>query len=309
MLVNVKELRKVEVEYEPVDPSEEKENDEQSDGDFSFPQGKKPWNEKQDPNDENGSGNKGKGSVSLKPKMVTKKPTDEEGLKKFWKQKLEEAKDRSAGSVPGNLLKAIERLLGVKIDWKAQLRKFVISMSSKSQYFLPNRRFLGGGNVLWGAKKKKENFETLVVISDTSGSVSDKELHQFVTEALGVMESFNPKETHLIWCDTRVYEPIDIIKKGEKFTVKHAPGRGGTSFIPPFEWIEKNLLGKKKLGPVLFFTDGYPNTGENGGWPTEDMFKIRSYSNKVFWIIIGNGSPNNDPSIKIPFGKRIDLVM
>lgn len=309
MLVNVKELRKVEVEYEPVDPNKI-ENEEIDGGELTpVPQGKKPWNEKQDPNDDKGPGGKGHGSASLKPRMVTKKPTDEEGLKKFWKQKLEEAKDRSAGSVPGNLLRAIESLLGVKIDWKGQLRKFVISMSSKSQYFLPNRRFLGGGNVLWGAKKKKENFETLVVISDTSGSIADVELHQFVTEALGVMENFNPKETYLIWCDTTVYEPIDIVKKGEKFNVKHAPGRGGTSFIPPFDWIEKNLLGKKKLGPILFFTDGYPNTGENGGWPTEDMFKIRSYSNKVFWIIVSKGSPNNDPSIKIPFGKRIDLVM
>jgi predicted metal-dependent peptidase len=309
MLVNVKELRKVEVEYEPLDPKDAEDQEGDDGSETPIPQGKKPWNEKQDPNGENGPGGKGKGLASLKPKMVTKKPTDEEGLRKFWKQKLEEAKDRSAGSVPGNLLRAIERLLGVKIDWKGQLRKFVISMSSKSQYFLPNRRFLGSGNVLWGAKKKKENFETLVVISDTSGSVADAELHQFVTEALGVMESFNPKETYLIWCDTTVYEPIDIVKKGEKFSVKHAPGRGGTSFIPPFEWIEKNLLGKKKLGPILFFTDGYPNTGVNGGWPTEDMFKIKSYSNKVFWIIIGKGSPNEDPSIKIPFGKRIDLVM
>ena len=305
MLVNVKELRKVEVEYEPEDPNDDQDQDQ--DTPPPPPGMKKPWNEKQDPDDKGKGG--GEGGSSMRPKMVMKKPTDEESLKKFWKQKLEEAKDRSAGSVPGNLLRAIERLLGVKIDWKGQLRKFVISMSSRSQYFLPNRRFLGGGNVLWGAKKKKENFETLVVISDTSGSVADHELHQFVTEALGVMESFNPKETYLIWCDTTVYEPIDIIKKGEKFDVKQAPGRGGTSFIPPFQWIENNLLGKKKLGPILFFTDGYPNTGENGGWPTEDMFKIRSYSNKVFWIIIGKGAPNDDPSIKIPFGKRIDLVM
>lgn len=308
MLINIEKLRKVEVEYEPEDPKEDT-NEEKEEGQGSLPsqQEKKHWNEKEDPNDSKGLGERG--LASLKPKMVTKKPTDENALRKFWKHKLEEAKDRSAGSVPGNLLRAIERLLGVKIDWKGQLRKFVISMSSKSQYFLPNRRFLGNGNVLWGSKKKKENFETLIVISDTSGSVADNELHQFVTEALGVMESFNPKETFLIWCDTTVYEPIDVVKKGEKFDVKHAPGRGGTNFIPPFEWIEKNILGKKKLGPILFFTDGYPNTGVNGGWPREDMFKIRSYSNNVFWIIIGKGSPNEDASIKIPFGKRIDLVM
>lgn len=308
MLINIEKLRKVEVEYEPEDPKKDT-NEEKEEGQGSLPsqQEKKHWNEKEDPNDSKGLGERG--LASLKPKMVTKKPTDENALRKFWKQKLEEAKDRSAGSVPGNLLRAIERLLGVKIDWKGQLRKFVISMSSKSQYFLPNRRFLGNGNVLWGSKKKKENFETLIVISDTSGSVADNELHQFVTEALGVMESFNPKETFLIWCDTTVYEPIDVVKKGEKFDVKHAPGRGGTNFIPPFEWIEKNILGKKKLGPILFFTDGYPNTGVNGGWPTEDMFKIRSYSNNVFWIIIGKGFPNEDASIKIPFGKRIDLVM
>ena len=91
----------------------------------------------------------------------------------------------------------IEKLLeGVKVDWKQELRKMMSSLSSKADYFLPNRRFLATG-AQWGSKKKKESFESLVIIADTSGSVSQKELEQFVSEAMDIMESFKPKETLL----------------------------------------------------------------------------------------------------------------
>jgi predicted metal-dependent peptidase len=240
--------------------------------------------------------------------LVSKKIDTVEDLKKFWEDKLEEAKDRHAGDIPGELMRAIEKLLGVKVDWKQELRKMMSSLSSKSDYFLPNRRFLATG-AQWGSKKKKESFESLVIIADTSGSVSQKELEQFVSEAMDIMESFKPKETFLIWCDTTVYEPVDVIKKGETWNYRKAYGGGGTSFIPPVVWIEENIIKKgKKLGPVLFFTDGEPNTGPNGGWPQETEYSIRSYVNKFFWIILGEGGVPRK-HVKVPFGKRIDLIM
>jgi predicted metal-dependent peptidase len=271
------------------------------------PEEEKPWNEKPDPNEKGGDG-PGKDGQGTKPKLVSKKIDTAEDLKKFWEDKLEEAKDRHGGDIPGELMRAIEKLLGVKVDWKQELRKMVSSLSSKADYFLPNRRFLATG-AQWGSKKKKESFESLVIIADTSGSVSQKELEQFVSEAMDIMESFKPKETFLIWCDTTVYEPVDVIKKGETWNYRKAYGGGGTSFIPPVVWIEENIIKKgKKLGPVLFFTDGEPNTGPNGGWPLETEYSIRSYVNKFFWIILGEGGVPRK-HVKVPFGKRIDLIM
>lgn len=311
MQVNVKELRKVEVEYKPTPPPPKPPDG----GDPPPPpppgDDEKRWNEKNPP--EEGGGNAGKsprpGGSSMKPVLTTPKPTTADALKDKWRGLVESAKDRAAGSMPASLLRAIEILLAPKVDWRQNLRKFAQALANRSEYFLPSRRFLGSGSILWGAKKQKATFETLVIIGDTSGSIAPKELEQFVSETVDIMKLYNPKDTYLIWCDTTVYEPVDIVKKGEPWKVKEAPGGGGTSFIPPFAWIQKNILGKKKMGPVIFFTDGYPNTGPNGGWPQIEEYGIKGYSNKVLWVIVGKGMPNPDPSIKIPFGTRIDLVM
>jgi predicted metal-dependent peptidase len=311
MKFSVKDLRKIEVEYEPTPPPPPPPPGEDPQPPPPLPpmppEEEKPWNEKPDPNEKGGDG-PGKDGQGTKPKLVSKKIDTAEDLKKFWEDKLEEAKDRHAGDIPGELMRAIEKLLGVKVDWKQELRKMISSLSSKADYFLPNRRFLATG-AQWGSKKKKEAFESLVIIADTSGSVSQKELEQFVSEAMDIMESFKPKETYLLWCDTTVYEPVDVIKKGETWNYRKAYGGGGTNFIPPVVWIEENIIKKgKKLGPVLFFTDGEPNTGPNGGWPQETEYSIRSYVNKFFWIILGEGGVPRK-HVKVPFGKRIDLIM
>jgi hypothetical protein len=320
MQVNVKELRKVEVEYKPTPPPPPPPPGSEPPPPPPPPppgEDEKKWNEKQDPRDQGGGvshtgglpgGGKSKPGA-MKPVLTTAKPTTADALKDLWRQQVESAKDRAAGSMPASLLRAIEILLAPKVDWRQNLRKFAQALANRSEYFLPSRRFLGSGSILWGAKKQKATFETLVIIGDTSGSIAPKELEQFVSEAMDIMKMYNPKDTYLIWCDTTVYEPVDVVKKGEPWKVKHAPGGGGTSFIPPFAWIQKNILGKKKMGPVIFFTDGYPNTGPNGGWPQIDEYGIKGYSNKVLWVIVGQGMPNTDPSIKIPFGTRIDLVM
>ena len=278
-----------------------------------------PWNEEPD-GDERGGGEGGGGikippgggggggeGEATKPKLVSKKIDTIEGLEGLWKKLIEEAKSKHGGDLPGEMMRAIEKLLGVKINWTRELKRMINSLSSKTDYSVPNRRFLSTG-VQWGVKKRNESFESLVVIADTSGSVSEEELTQFVTEAMGVIEEFSPKETYLIWCDSTVYEPVEIIKSGQAWNYKKAYGGGGTSFIPPVAWIEENIIKKgKKLGPVLFFTDGYPNSGPNGGWPKSEEYSIKKYVNKFFWIIIGKGSPAAD--VKVPFGRRIDLIM
>ena len=322
MKFNVNEIRKVMVEYEPnpVTPPPP----------GTPPPGPTPpppppvdpqWNEK--PDDGEGGEGGGGGVIKIgpgggggtspapeeatKPKLVSKKIDTIEALEGFWKKLVEEAKSKHGGDLPGEMIRAIEKLLGVKINWTRELKRMINSLSSKTDYSVPNRRFLSTG-VQWGVKKRNESFESLVVIADTSGSVTPEELTQFVTEAMSVIEEFSPKETYLIWCDSTVYEPVEIIKSGQAWNYKKAYGGGGTSFIPPVAWIEENIIKKgKKLGPVLFFTDGYPNSGPNGGWPKSEEYSIKKYVNKFFWIIIGKGSPAKD--VKVPFGRRIDLIM
>jgi len=221
---------------------------------------------------------------------------------KDWRDDVQRARQRNAGSIPGALKGILDDMFSKPvIDWKILLKKFVNKMAAKVEYFMPNKRFLGGGDVLWGSKRKKEGFESLIIIADTSGSIGKNELQQFISETQNIMKEHKPKETYLIWCDATLYLPVDILKgTNDLWKMREPRGGGGTDFRPPFKWIQENLLGKKKIGPIVYFTDGF------GPFPSLGEYGTDKYAKNVFWVIISPRRPNKD--IEIPFGTKLDLV-
>jgi predicted metal-dependent peptidase len=219
-----------------------------------------------------------------------------------WEEFVKDVYNRNAGRMPGGLARLLgDMIRPPKLDWKEKLKKFVSSVGSKIAYKLPSRRFLGSGSIQWGTKKIKSAIDTCVIISDTSGSMSEEEIAQHMGEAADIVNNLQPKETYLIFCDSAISGPVYLFRRGEKFKVPPPSGRGGTSFVPPFVWIQDNVLKKgKKLGPVVYFTDGY------GDFPSEKDWGLPSYKNNVFWVITGADRPNE--TIKTPFGQRADLV-
>lgn len=252
-----------------------------------------------DNDDEMGAGNE----PDNKPRITEIEPENVEELKEKWKREIE--KVRKAGNLPPEMQKSLDKAHAKKVDWKGSLQRFVHGLSQRREYFMPNKRFLSRGDILWGSKRVKEGFDAITLIVDTSGSISEKELEVFINEAYAIIEKFNPKKTYVLFFDTTVKEPITVVERGDNIKVAKAYGGGGTSFLEPFQWIQENLLGKISMGPVIFFTDGYPTVG---GWPNREQFDIRTYESKVMWIIIHKDFPNTDPRIKIPFGVRNDLV-
>jgi hypothetical protein len=143
-------------------------------------------------------------------------------------------------------------------------------------------------------------------------------LQTCVNETIDIMSKFKPKETYVLWCDNTVYEPVDIIKGKQDYPIlKEAPGRGGTDYRPPLDWIEKNLIQKgKKIGPVIFFGDGFPNAS-GVPWPLMGQYQIQRYADRFFWGIISKKRPWSGDSAGpapmnkggVPFGRKIDVVM
>jgi hypothetical protein len=219
-----------------------------------------------------------------------------------WEEFVKDVYNRNAGRMPGALARLIGDLIRPpKLDWKEKLKKFVSSVGSKTTYKLPNRRFLGSGSIQWGSKKTKTSIDICVIISDTSGSMSEQEINQHMGEAAEIVNNLQPKETYIIFCDSQISGPVYLYKRGEKFKVPPPSGGGGTSFVPPFVWIEENVIKKgKKLGPVVYFTDGY------GDFPSEKNHGLPNYKDSVFWVISGDSRPNE--TIKTPFGQRADLI-
>lgn len=307
MKILIKDIRKVQIDTDTTsggdgdDKGGEKKNPPY---DILPPDQEKESKEKEEKGKNEGTPTESKTGEQDKLKIIDRPISNAEELAEEWKSKVVDAKNRNAGSMPGALLRRINTLINpVSIDWKTKLKKYVSDAVSSSKYTLPNKRFLGGGDVMWRSSSEKARLSSLIVASDTSGSVSPKELAQFVAESIDIVEKFKPKDTFLLWCDAAIYKPVDHYKRGEKVQPKDAPGGGGTSFDPPFKWIEEEFIDKgKKPGLIIYFTDGYPNYG----WPDKDNYKIKQYESKIIWVIIGQGGVNDQ--IKVPFGRRIDLI-
>jgi predicted metal-dependent peptidase len=72
----------------------------------------------------------------------------------------------------------------------------------------------------------------------TESTIQDIELQQFSAEISSILSGYK-STIHVVYCDqflrgSQTFNSEDLPIKLE------AKGGGGTSFIPPFEWVEKN---------------------------------------------------------------------
>ena len=227
---------------------------------------------------------------------------DPEKLGDYWDEALKESLTKNQGTLPENFKRRLMKLFKPQVDWKSALKRFIISLGEKHKYDLPHRRFIGNDDIQWTRAQTKSNFDTMVLMADTSGSIGQKELTGMVSEAYEIMSLFKPKEIRVIWCDSKVHLPVDKVTKSTMHLLNSPRGGGGTDFRPPFKWMQENMKSTVNLGPVLYFTDGY------GPFPTEKEFGIAGYKEKVIWVIVGTkGNFNTD--VHIPFGTRINLIL
>ena len=127
---------------------------------------------------------------------------------------------------------------------------------------------------------KRNTISKLLVALDTSGSVTDAQLRQFISEMNGLVHLC---QTDVIQFDTQLYgDPMTLSKKIKSFEVK---GRGGTDFAPPIKYfLDHNYDG------LIMFTDGY------APFPDVPVNK----RNKIMWCL-----DRRDEGVQIPYGKKI----
>jgi len=176
------------------------------------------------------------------------------------KQKVVQAAHsaRAQGKLPGNMESMIDDMLKPVVDWKSKLREhFERVFPSDYSWMRPNRRFLHEGLYLPGVEK--DGTGHIVVGVDTSSSVSDDEIKQFIGEINSICEDVVPEKVTVIYCHTNVWA-VDEFEADEDFTVRPRRG-GGTEFVPVFEEVERRGIQPKAL---IYLTDlgcnGYPTT-------------------------------------------------
>jgi len=250
------------------DPNE-RQDDQQGKG-----QGKEGQSE---PDDKDGSGSQ----TANKPHELS--PAEREELSEQWKNRLAAAAQaaRQAGKLSQSMLRWVDGLLAPSLPWRALLaRFFAINQRDDYSWRRPSRR--EGEAIL--PRLSSEGLEVIAAI-DTSGSISDDELREFVSELDALKGQVRARVT-LLACDYKIadnspweYEPWDTMALPED-----VEGGGGTDFRPVFDWVEKENRGPNLL---VYFTDA------------EGDFPKLAPDYPVIWLVKGKGS--------VPWGERVQL--
>jgi predicted metal-dependent peptidase len=126
--------------------------------------------------------------------------------------------------------------------------------------------------------KPGEQIDVVVAI-DTSGSISAKDLKDFLSEVKGIMESYDEYKIHVITWDTSVHNPQIFTSENLEGIESYEPGGGGgTEPHCVWDWLVDNAIEPKKL---IMFTDFC-----FFGWRPQE---VEPYCDTV-WIIKGNKS-------------------
>lgn len=200
---------------------------------------------------------------------------------KKWKRLMVEASTyaKQIGKLPAGLERFIGKLLEEKVNWKALLYKYISSeIPYDYSYSMPSKRSASVGCYM--PSIKRENIEIVVAI-DTSGSISQKDLTEFISEIVYLSRSFNNLKITIITCDADVQDvyTIDNGNINDVMDIK-IHGGGGTSFNPPVRWCIEN---KPNTRLLIYFTDGY------GDLSISSPFRI-------VWVL--NSGDSTDESIK-----------
>lgn len=175
-----------------------------------------------------------------------------------WKRAVQTAKDaaKAQGKMPAGLERFVDDLLRPKVPWNEKLRTAFIKKvgrEAKDWSRMHRRRYVSQGVIM--PAYKGFGAGTVVFVVDTSGSMSDEEIKQGLSECDAILTDCNPEFVILIGCDAAV-ETVHELGSGDSLA-GNAPactlgGGGGTSFIPPFEWLhERNI----RPDVLVYFTD------------------------------------------------------
>ena len=197
---------------------------------------------------------------------------------------LTEAKEQTEkkrGHVPGEMsaLIKVEQFVKQKFDWRGYVRRFTgtsTKVYTKKLQRKENRRF----PAFPGLKIKMRQHILLAI--DTSGSVSDSELEEFMNEIHHIYKT--GVDITIIQCDTKI-NSIEPYKGKNDLNVV---GRGGTEFDPVLEYYDANI---RKFTSLIYFTDG-------------ECYTSIKPKGKVLWVLSERSSMND----RLP-GKVIKLEL
>lgn len=210
-------------------------------------------------------------------------PADPGQLDEQWKSRLAAAAQaaRQAGKLSQSMMRLVDNLLAPQLPWRALLARYMMN-AARDDYSFQRTSRRDGEALMPRLYSQSVN---VIVVLDTSGSVTHDELQEFLSE-IDALKAQVRADVTLHACDDKldasgpwrfcVWQAIDLPEE--------ISGGGGTDFRPVFEWVEQGRLNPDLL---VYFTDA------------EGLFPEREPAYPVVWLVKGKA--------RTPFGIRIQL--
>jgi predicted metal-dependent peptidase len=208
---------------------------------------------------------------------------EKEQLSIQWRQRLAGAAQQAmqAGKLGGNLRRLVDHLLQPQLPWRMLLARYMTAVSRDDySYLRPSRR---EGEAIFPTLRSAQ--ADVVVALDTSGSIGESEMRDFVTEIDAIKGQVRARIV-LHACDARLasdgpwrFEPWESFELPRTLR-----GGGGTRFTPVFDWLRQEGCSPDLL---VYFTDA------QGEFPKQEP------PYPVIWLVKGRAG--------VPWGQRIQL--
>jgi len=211
-------------------------------------------------------------------------PQEIESLSLQWQQRMASAAQQAiqAGKMGGSMARMVDHLLQPRLPWRMLLSRYMTMVARDDYTYMRPSSRRGDPAVYPSLRSAQLN---IVVALDISGSISNSEINEFMSEVDSIKAQMRARITLLV-CDSKLadgcpwlFEPWDEFTMPEKFK-----GGGGTSFKPVMEWAEEQ---DEAPSLIVYFTDA------QGEFPEKEP------AFPVVWLVKGK--------TPVPWGQRVQL--
>lgn len=185
------------------------------------------------------------------------KPSDQEIAAAIQQGKLEIAAayqaEKLRGAGGGALGGIVEAILSEKVPWHELLERYMTGKQRCNRTWArPSKRYLRTAYL--PGKTHAPSMGKIVLGIDTSGSVSDEEMSEFLGHLARICEVCDPESVDVLFTTSKV-EHVDHYERGD-YEFEKTANRwcGGTDMRAVTRWTEEHC---DDADVVIIFTDGY----------------------------------------------------
>ncbi|MCR5332368.1 MAG: VWA-like domain-containing protein [Lachnospiraceae bacterium] len=187
------------------------------------------------------------------------------------------------GYIPEQIIRLAESR---KLPWHILLSDFLEDREhDESSYLTPERKYLHMDLIVPGLSRKNDRLGEIWAFVDSSGSVAENEMDQFMTQLYRIAKDFNCVFNIAFW-DTAVSDVFWKVSDKNRVLECRPRHSGGTDINCIYEYMERQRL---TIDVMLILTDGYFGN-------VRDRYKDRvgKMKKKTILVISEKGMANSE---------------